>query len=199
MSAEPPAGKRPDRTTRVAALWATAVAVPIALLAGIAAVALWPDDAPRPAASASAAPRPRPQSTAVVPVNAPALGGRAATLCRALTAKLPPKLNDLARRPVTAGAEQNAAYGDPALILRCGVPAPEVPSTDDVWKINGVCWHPVQRADATELTTVDREVPIQVTVPQAYPQALQMVAPVSTPAAAAVPERAGKLPFGCTG
>ena len=34
----------------------------------------------------------------------------------------PATLRDLAARPVTAGPEQNAAYGDPPLTVACGVP-----------------------------------------------------------------------------
>jgi hypothetical protein len=190
-----PQRQQPDPTTRRAALWATAVAVPLTVaLAVLAVVQLRPDPpAPAPAAGPS-----RVRSTAPVAVSAPPLSGRPATVCRALTAKLPSAVRDLARRPVGAGPEQNAAYGDPALTVACGVPAASFPPTDNVWVVNRVCWHAAEGPDAVLLTTVDREVPVQVTVPRAYEQPLQWVAPISDTIVAAVPS-VPTAPSGCRG
>ncbi|MBO4208746.1 DUF3515 family protein [Micromonospora echinofusca] len=195
-------GRSGDRAARQAALWATLVAVPVTVAVALFAFArLSPDapetpDAPVAGPSATAA---RPQSTTPVELAAPQLGERQATVCRALLSQLPPTVRDLAQRPVTAGAEQNAAYGDPALTLACGVAPVEVPPTDDVWVINGVCWHAAQRPEATVLTTVDREVPVQVTVPRAYEQPLQWVAPISETTVASVPSAKTATPRGCRG
>jgi GNAT superfamily N-acetyltransferase len=41
--------------------------------------------------------------------------------------QLPATVRDLTQRPVTAGAEQNAAYGDPALTVACGGSGDETP------------------------------------------------------------------------
>lgn len=195
-----PTRPTPDRTTRQAALWATVVAIPLALLVGFLTVQQFrPDEpaaAPSPSTSATAA---RPVPTSPVTVAAPPLSERSATVCRALISALPATLRDLAQRPVTAGAEQNAAYGDPALTISCGVPAPAVPATDDVWGVNRVCWHPVEGPDAVVLTSVDREVPIAVTVPKTYGQPLQWVAPISETAVASVPATRAAVPSGCTG
>jgi hypothetical protein len=187
---------RRDRSTRSAALWATLIAVPVTVaVAGFTFAKLAPDEpatAPKPSATAV-----RPQSTAPVEMPAPTLAERPATLCRALLSQLPPSVRDLKQRPVTAGAEQNAAYGDPALTVACGGTPPVVQPTDEVWTVNQVCWHAVQEADATVLTTVDRETPVRVRLPKQYEQPLQWVAPISDAVVAAVPS-SKTAPSGCS-
>nr|WP_130340451.1 DUF3515 family protein [Micromonospora kangleipakensis] len=187
---------RADRTTRRAALVATLIALPVTVaVAGFTFAKLAPDEpavAPRPSATAA-----RPQSTAAVELPAPTLAERPATVCRALVSQLPERVRDLAQRPVTAGPEQNAAYGDPALTVACGGTPPIVQPTDEVWSVNKVCWHAVQEADATVLTTVDRETPVRVRVPRQYEQPLQWVSPISDTIVAAVPS-AKSAPAGCT-
>lgn len=186
---------RRDPTARRAALWASLVALPVTIAVAAFTFAKLSPDVPEaaPSPSPSAA---RPQSTAPVAMPAPALAERSATVCRALVSQLPASVRELNQRPVTAGPEQNAAYGDPALIVACGVPAPSFPPTDDVWVVNGVCWHPEQRPDAVVLTTVDREVPVQMAVPRAYGQPLQWIPPVADPVVEAVPS-AASAPSGC--
>jgi hypothetical protein len=184
-----------DRTTRQAALWATAVAVPLTLVVALVAILASRPDDETPAAEPSATP-PRPQSTTPVAMDAPALSTRAATVCRALLSQLPGSVRDLHQRPVTAGAEQNAAYGDPAITVSCGVPMPKIPPTDLVYPLSRVCWHSADRPDATEWTTVDREVPVRVTVPKRYEQPGQWTIAFSNPVGATVPSLE-QIPTGC--
>ncbi|MEH0974931.1 DUF3515 family protein [Micromonospora sp. CPCC 205546] len=187
-----------DRTTRGAALIATLVALPITLLVGgLAFTQLSPDERAEPAATPSAT-VPGPRSSAPVEMAAPALAERPATVCRALLSQLPATVNDLPQRPVTAGPEQNAAYGDPALTVACGGAEPTVGETEDVWTVNRVCWYATEQADATVLTTLDRETAVTVRVPRSYGQALQWVAPVSDTIVASVPS-GGDAPSGCRG
>ncbi|MFE9690419.1 DUF3515 family protein [Micromonospora sp. NPDC005806] len=190
------AAPRRDRSSRGAALWATLVAVPVTVaVAGFTFAKLAPDEpAAAPSASATAA---RPQSAAPVEMPAPTLAERPATVCRALVSQLPLAVRDLTQRPVTAGAEQNAAYGDPALTVACGGTPPVVQPTDEVWSVNKVCWHAVQEADAMVLTTVDRETPVRVRVPKEYAQPLQWVSPISDAIVSAVPS-AKTAPSGCS-
>jgi hypothetical protein len=173
---EPPA---PDRTTRSAALWATAVAVPVAVLA---AVLLFSQVNAR---SGAAAPSPSPTmpavvSTAPVTMAAPKLSARADTVCRAMTARLPAAVRNMPARPVTAGARQNAAFGDPAVTVSCGVPPPKVADESLLMNMKSavgtqgyVCWYSQQGPGTTLLTTVNREVPVQVAVPVTYDAAAQ--------------------------
>ncbi len=192
----PTGGRRP-------AVVAAAAAAPIAVLVGV--LAFWqlggfpggPVTPKDPATSAS----PRAQSSVAVALPAPSLQSRRSTVCQALVTGLPEAIGlatkpdaarDLRRRPVTAGAAQNAAYGDPAITLTCGVPVATFPATSVVFPLSGVCWYAEERTDSTVWTTVDREVPVQVTVPRDYsgpgqwvsvfsPQILATVASVNGP------------------
>ena len=184
-----------DRTTRQAALWATAIALPLTVL--VAVLAFGQLSAPDPAAGPTTPPTPtHPQPTTAVQMAAPPLADRPATVCRALVSRLPATIRDLHQRPVVAGSEQNAAYGDPALTVECGIPAPSIAPTDTMWLVNQVCWQAVQGAAGMVLTTVDREVPVRLSVPQGHEQTVQWAAPVSESVVASVPS-AKDIPSGC--
>ncbi|BCJ66933.1 DUF3515 domain-containing protein [Polymorphospora rubra] len=196
---EPARGAGPDRTTRQAAIWATVVALPIALLVGLFAFSQIGGSGPVAGPSPSAGTTTAPQPSTPVEMAAPELAERPAVVCRALLSMVPPTLQDLRQRPVSAGAEQNAAYGEPPITVACGVPAPQIPPTDNVWVVSRVCWHSVEQADAMVFTTVDREVPVRVTVPRAYPEALQWLAPLSDSIVESVPSTTSGIPSGCNG
>jgi hypothetical protein len=156
---------------------ATLVAVPAALLAGALAFGLL----------GGVPSKPKPQATGPVSVAAPPLDERAAPVCRALSRKLPDALRDRPRRPVTAGPDQNAAFGDPPIVLSCGATPGTVPKDAQLFEISGVCWFPEERPDALVWTTVDRQVPVIVTVPAAYDAAGQWVAGFSAAIVDTVP------------
>jgi hypothetical protein len=170
-----------DPVARSAARLAALIAVPLAVLAGVAAFgwlsgALGDGSGPAEPPATRTAPVP----TAPVELAAPELTERETVVCRAVVALLPVDLDGLVQRRVTAGPEQNAAYGDPPVTVTCGVPAVEVPPTGSVWGLSGVCWYAVEEPDGTVWTTVDREVPVQVRVPAGYEGPSQRVVPVST-------------------
>lgn len=179
-----------DQATRGAARLAAYIAVPIALVVGLIAFHVL---------SGHAAPAtPGPQSTSPVAMAAPALADQPATVCRALIAKLPDQIQGKRRRPVTAGPEQNAAYGDPAITLGCGAgPQPAVPPTATVYPLSNVCWYAQTGRHASTWTTLDRSVPVRVTVPNGYEQPGQLVIEFSDPVAAAEPAVTSGVPTGC--
>jgi hypothetical protein len=189
-----------DPVTRRAAGWAALVAAPIAVLTGLISFAVLVGaggDGPDGAASATPSRIPAsPRATGPVAMPAAALPGRAEVVCRALLARLPDGLRDAPRRPVSAGPEQNAAYGDPPLTVACGVAPARFPPTDTVYRLDAVCWHAT--ADGTVWTTVDRETAVRMTVPRAYDPPGQWVIELSAPVTAAVPSLpAARVPFGC--
>ena len=103
-----PAGP-PDPATRSAALWATVIAVPVALVVGLVIFALVrPEPAAdaKPAASASA---PVVVPTTPVQMAAPKLSERAAAVCLAVTSQLPVTVRGLPARVL----EQDARADDP--------------------------------------------------------------------------------------
>jgi hypothetical protein len=188
-----------DRTTRTAALWATVIAVPAALAVGFFALSTLPSGAPSAASpSASSAAGPQPASTVPVEMAAPALAEDVRTACRALTSQLPPAVRDLAQRPVSAGPEQNAAYGDPAITVACGGEQPSFLATDLVYPLNQVCWHATETADGTTWTTVDRQVPVSISIPERYDSPGQWTAEFSATVLSTLFARPD-VPTGCTG
>src|SRR5215471_12583261 len=104
-----------------AARLALVVALPVAVLAGLWAFGAF-DRPGTPGAAAS----PHTGATSAVDVPAGPLSERAAAVCRAVLAELPSGVRDAPRRPVTKGAEQNAAYGEPPLTVACGAPPASV-------------------------------------------------------------------------
>jgi len=187
-----------DPVTRTAARIAVLVAVPLALLAGIGTFILLsntasgsPEDPAAAESPASAAPVDTPVTT-----EARTLTEWEEVVCRALLANLPTEVGELAQRRVTAGPEQNAAFGDPAITLACGVPAVDYEPTDQVWPVSGVCWYADEREDSTVLTTLDREVPVSVTVPVEYDAPLQQVAGFAEPIRESIPD-SSEAPSGC--
>ena len=180
-----------DPIRRSAARIATLVAVPVAILVALVSLLLYGGfgrHEPAPPAAAATGP---------VTMDAPALAAEAVPVCQEVVAHLPETIAGKARRPVTAGPEQNAAYGDPPITLACGTPMPTFPPTDDVFMLSGVCWHAVPGNDMTTWTTVDRVVPVTVTVPGPSSGSAQSVVPFS-PAVGANDPRPPTVPSGCT-
>jgi hypothetical protein len=185
-----------DADSRAAARTATLIALPLALIAG--AVAFWAlgglggGNGDKRAAGS---PSPQPSSTVRMP--AASLAPTPTTVCRGLIAQLPGTIRSAKRRPVSAGAEQNAAYGEPALRVACGVAAPTVAKTATVYELSGVCYLATKQRDGSSVwTTVDRTVPVAITVPGSYSGAGQWAAEFSDTIAGTVPS-SDSAPSGC--
>jgi hypothetical protein len=176
------------RVSRMAAL----IAVPVALATG--GLVFWQLDR-----ATNPGPRlPSVQATGPVRMDAPALSTDAAVACRALLSHLPDSLGDRPRRPVTAGPEQNAAYGDPPITLACGLGTPSVPPTDEVTVLDGVCWYAAPDKSGTTWYTLDRVVPITVRIPAAYQHSAERAIDFSAPIAGSVKSlTADRLLPGC--
>jgi len=132
----------------------------------IVAFALGRDaDTAKPDAKSSGPPPP-------ITVAAPPADPATDAPCAQVLSVLPIELGQLAPRVVHAEPDSPnvVAWGNPAVVLRCGVgrPAGFVPTSDLV--LSGVYWLPVKTKDATVFTAIDRAVYVEVTVPakQAY-------------------------------
>lgn len=104
---------------------------------------------------------------AVSAVEAP---GSTTPACAALTAALPAELGGLPRRQLERSDDPSlagvAAWGEPAVVLRCGIPAPaELTCTAPVQEVDGVAWLPLSTGGDTTYFAVDRSVRIALTVP----------------------------------
>ncbi|MEU1666669.1 DUF3515 domain-containing protein [Streptomyces sparsogenes] len=106
----------------------------------------------------------------------PKPSAKTAALCRALHRELPRTVNGLERRAPEPASELTAAWGDPAVKLRCGVdkPAALTAGTEhyDPYaasaEIDGVQWLPERLGDGYRFTTVLRQAYVEVTVPGKY-------------------------------
>jgi hypothetical protein len=109
-------------------------------------------------------------------VAVPDPSGTAAALCRKLHAALPDKVIGLSRRTVEPQSALTAGWGNPTVVLRCGVPRPGVLTpgsaaynpTSDAVDVNGVSWLIQQLSDGYRFTTTGRQVFVEVTVPHRY-------------------------------
>jgi hypothetical protein len=89
--------------------------------------------------------------------------------CGPLSTALPDQVAGAARRPTTPDSPQVAAWGDPAIVLRCGVSRPaSYDPTSQVVFVDGISWYAESRGDAMTFTAMNRAVFIDVTVPAAY-------------------------------
>jgi len=183
-----PAPARDDR--RSAARLATLVAVPVTLVL-LAVVVLASRQAgsgaepvaPAGSAATSAAALPSIKVAAPPPLTA---GQQRA--CQELISALPTDLGDLPARPVDSPSPYVAAWGEPAVTLRCGVPRPpSFIATADVQQINGVSWFAERRGATTAWVAVDRPVYVEVLAPAA--DASAPVARLSTAVTAALKPR----------
>lgn len=184
-----------DQDRRRAALVATWVAIPVTLAAAVGAYAIIRSVAPNDGRS-SATPTP----SGTVTVSAPELSDSNSEVCRALVSVLPNSLDDQPRRKVTGNkgtAELAAAWGDPAIALHCGVSEIKVKDEADVYKLGKTCWYAKKAKGSTVWTTLDRSLPVEVTVPKKYEQPGQLVQAVTKSVAKKVPANKD-APSGCS-
>jgi hypothetical protein len=97
--------------------------------------------------------------------------------CAQLHEALPDVVSDAVRRDVEPHSEFVAAWGDPPVVLRCGVPLPSEYRPDaQLFDVEGVGWFPVDGAGGTFFTATDREPHIEVAVPDDYAPEAEVLA-----------------------
>jgi hypothetical protein len=116
-----------------------------------------------------------------VSVATPQTTGAVTQQCAALQKALPQTLMGLSRRDTSPSSPNTAAWGDPAVTLRCGAGMPSVldphskdynPESDNLSgaEVGGVCWASVHsQADQSYIfSSVDQQAIVEVHVPGAY-------------------------------
>ncbi len=98
-------------------------------------------------------------------IAAPELDAEAAGSCRSFVGALPDSVGDQERREVEG--ETVAAYGDPPIVVRCGVPRP-AELISNCLRVNGVDWYLSDVTDKVVALTVGREPSVEVQIPDAY-------------------------------
>jgi uncharacterized protein DUF3515 len=128
------------------------------------------------------------------PVNvaAPAPTGEPRHECRRLLTDVPDTVDGQQRRDVSPADALAAAWGDPAIVLRCGVTRPqELKPTSECFRVDGVDWlavsngHEVAPARPVTgtlvFTTIGRSAYVEVTVPHHYQPAADVLVDLARP------------------
>jgi hypothetical protein len=125
----------------------------------------------------------------VVPLPGPAPTD--AALCTRLHSQLPAKVSTHKSRPVKPRSEFTAAWGDPAVVLVCGVPRPSGLRGSDTAPlgVNGVAWLEHTGTNTVDYTAVDRGVFVRVDIPKQYAGQSSILIDLSNAVAAALPRR----------
>ena len=127
----------------------------------------------------------------------PSPSGEAAKVCRAFHDELPERVNGQGRETLDPESPYTAAWGDPAVELRCGVARPkkltpgseEYNPTSDAAEVNGVSWLIEEREGGYRFTTTDRAAYAEVTVPDAYAPEIGTLTDLSGAVKKALPKK----------
>ncbi|MFA1539512.1 DUF3515 domain-containing protein [Actinomadura monticuli] len=102
-----------------------------------------------------------------VQVPVPSPDAAVTRLCEGL--RLPEKVHGRERRDTSPDSPLTAAWGSPAIALRCGVPRPpQLRPESELVTINGVDWFGVPADRPVTFTAVGRQAYVEVTVPPKY-------------------------------
>ncbi|SFL48641.1 DUF3515 domain-containing protein [Geodermatophilus ruber] len=120
-------------------------------------------------AEVSGTPTPERADLPPLEVEVPPVTPEADAWCPALMGALPLELTGEPSRPVRSDSPYAYAWGEPPIVLVCGVEPPAgFEATSPLIQINGVQWFvDTSDPDATVWTTVDRPVHVRVTLPAA--------------------------------
>ncbi|MGY1642436.1 DUF3515 domain-containing protein [Geodermatophilus sp. SYSU D00703] len=146
----------------------TAVAVPLVVVLLVLTRVLGDDggDGGSPVAEVGGSPAPERADLPPLPVEVPPVTPEADASCPALMSALPLELAGEPSRPVQSDSPFAYAWGDPPVVLVCGVDRPAgLEPTSPLIQINGVNWFvDTSDPDVVVWTTVDRPVYVRVTV-----------------------------------
>jgi hypothetical protein len=102
-------------------------------------------------------------------VEPPAPGREVAAACAEMTAQLPTRLLDQRAIDTDPESDLTAAWGDPAITLACGVPAPAgLDPTASLTTVDGIDWYAEELTAGYRFTTVGLVAFVRVEVPDAY-------------------------------
>ena len=133
--------------------------------------------------------------SAAVPIDPPNAGSAPAAACRDLQTLLPDPLDGRPRRDTVPTSTLTAAWGDPAVVLRCGVARPATLTlTSELFQADGVSWFAEQVPGGWRFTATGRQAYVEVTVPGTQAQASAPLVDLAPAVSNAVPPRPGGTP-----
>ena len=103
-------------------------------------------------------------------VTVPDASGATRAVCARLVDRLPTHLDGHRSRVVEPASPLTHAWGDPPIVLRCGVPKPAGYSPDSVQtaEVDNVQWFQQVTAKTVHWTAIRTNVNIEVDVPTSY-------------------------------
>lgn len=131
---------------------------------------------------------------------APHPSGKTARACRALHKTLPDKVDGQHRGETDPVSDYTAAWGDPAIELRCGIPRPakltpgneEYNPTAPAAEVNGVSWLMEKQDDGYRFVTTDYSAYVELTVPHHYAPEVGALSDLGDAVKRTVPKRKDK-------
>jgi len=174
-----------DPDIRRAALIATAVTLPIIVVA-LVLLSTGSSSGSKPSSSTPVVLSPI--SVAAPPPNA-AADAPCATLVGDLPTAITTSTGTLSGRPAQSTWDYVAAWGNPAIVLRCGVPRPAgltVDSAAFVVAVDNVNFFESKTGSDFVFTAIDRAAYIEVDVPKSYSQ--PPLGPIASAVAEALPQ-----------
>ena len=101
-----------------------------------------------------------------VSVQVPRVEGEPVGICRSLHGALPAEVDGRERVATRPESERTAAWGDPPLVLRCGVGNPPgLRPTSEIIEVNEVEWFLQESDRGYTFTTVGRAAHVELHVP----------------------------------
>ncbi|HEX5017992.1 MAG TPA: DUF3515 domain-containing protein [Actinomycetes bacterium] len=108
--------------------------------------------------------------------------------CADLMNSLPVSLVDQSMRETDPPSPLTAAWGDPPITIRCGVPDPDaLTPAAQLYSVSGVDWFPEELTQGYVFTTYGRTTNVEVTVPDDYEPEISAVTELSALVAETIP------------
>jgi hypothetical protein len=109
------------------------------------------------------------ERVAVEPPSTASSTGSTVEVCGAVHDALPDAVVGQQQRETTPNSTSTAAWGDPAITLRCGVDRPSaMQATSSLISVDGVAWLSEKLTHGYVFTTYGRVAYVEVTVPDDY-------------------------------
>ncbi len=129
------------------------------------------------ATSCAGSPDSPPSAVPVTPVSG--LIAQVRAVCASVTDALPHTVAaGVVRRDTLPSDPTVAAWGDPAVVLRCGVPSGS--ARDDPYEFDGVRWAMHDTGATRTWTTFQRPVNVEVVIPDAYDGQAELLGGLAT-------------------
>jgi hypothetical protein len=104
-------------------------------------------------------------------VATPSPAPKVAAVCARLHDAVPPTVDGRVKVPASPASELTAAWGDPAVVLRCGVAKPRsLRPTSELIEVNSVRWFLQETHSAYVFTTYGRVAFVEIRVPKSVPR-----------------------------